>query len=404
MSGIYIHIPFCKQACHYCDFHFSTTLKKKGELVDALCKELVLRKDELIDEVQTIYFGGGTPSLLSSEELEQLFKTIYSNFAISEAPEITLEANPDDLSSEALPASPKLPGLGRLKAKGGLSIESMKEVGINRLSIGVQSFFEEDLKLMNRAHTVREAIECIEMAKEHFDNISIDLIYGIPGLSNDRWLENLHKAIVTDIPHISCYALTVEPKTALKAFIEKGLVPAIEDDMAQGQHELLLKETEKAGYDNYEFSNFGKQGYYSQNNLAYWQGKTYLGIGPSAHSYNGEQRSWNIANNSKYINAIRAGILPLEREHLSIRDKYNEYVMTRLRTQWGVSLDEVRDLFGKEYQDYLLEYAQPHIDTGNLAIVTSSDSTKESYIEKLIVTKKGKFLSDGIASDLFLEN
>jgi coproporphyrinogen III oxidase-like Fe-S oxidoreductase len=409
MSGIYIHIPFCKQACHYCDFHFSTTLKKKGELVNALCRELVLRKGELIGEVQTIYFGGGTPSLLSPKELEQLIKTIYSNYSISETPEITLEANPDDLSSarvspEALPTSPKWPWLRRLEAKGGLSIESIKEVGINRLSIGVQSFFEEDLKLMNRAHTVREAIECIEIAKEHFDNISIDLIYGIPGLSDDRWLENLHKAIVTDIPHISCYALTVEPKTALKAFIEKGLVPAIEDEVAKGQHELLLKETEKAGYDNYEFSNFGKPGYYSQNNLAYWQGKTYLGIGPSAHSFNGEQRSWNIANNSKYINSIGVGILPLEREHLSIKDKYNEYIMTRLRTQWGVSLDEVRDLFGKEYQDYLLEQASPHIDTGNMTIVTSGDSTKENYIEKLIVTKKGKFLADGIASDLFLEN
>ncbi len=394
MSGIYVHIPFCKQACHYCDFHFSTTLKKKGELVDSLCKELVLRKDELVGEVQTIYFGGGTPSLLSSEELEQLFKTIDSNYTISETPEITLEANPDDLSSASV----------SLKAKGDLSIESMKEVGINRLSIGVQSFFEEDLKLMNRAHTVREAIDCIEIAKEHFDNISIDLIYGIPGLSDDRWLENLYKAMAMDIPHISCYALTVEPKTALKAFIEKGLVPALDDDVARGQHELLLKETEKAGYDNYEFSNFGKPGYYSQNNLAYWQGKTYLGIGPSAHSYNGEQRSWNISNNSKYINAIGAGILPLEREQLSIRDKYNEYVMTRLRTQWGVSLDEVRDLFGKEYQDYLLDQAQPHFDTGNIVIVTSGDSTKDNYREKLIVTKKGKFLSDGIASDLFKEN
>jgi coproporphyrinogen III oxidase-like Fe-S oxidoreductase len=381
--------------------------------VDSLCKELVLRKDELVGEVETIYFGGGTPSLLSPKELEQLIKTIYSNFTISETPEITLEANPDDLSStrvspEALADSRRPKPMASVEAqtliKRELSIKSMQEVGINRLSIGVQSFFEEDLKLMNRAHSAKESIESIEMAKEQFDNVSIDLIYGIPGLSDNRWLENLHKAIDMNIPHISCYALTVEPKTALKAFIEKGLVPAIEDDVAQGQHELLLKETEKAGYDNYEFSNFGKPGYYSQNNLAYWQGKTYLGIGPSAHSYDGELRSWNIANNSKYINAIDAGTLPLERERLSGIDKYNEYVMTRLRTQWGISLDEMRDLFGKKYHDYLLEQAQPHFDTGTLAVVTSGNSSKENYIEKLIVTKKGKFLSDGIASDLFLEN
>ncbi len=355
-----------------------------------------------MSEVETIYFGGGTPSLLSSEELEQLFETIYSNYSISSAPEITLEANPDDLSSARV--SPEALAEAQALAKGDLSIKSMKEVGVNRLSIGIQSFFEEDLKLLNRAHSAKEAFECIERAKEHFDNISVDLIYGIPGLSDVRWLENLRKAIDMNIPHISCYALTVEPKTALKAFIEKGLVPAVEDDVAQGHHELLLKETEKTGYDNYEFSNFGKPGFYSRNNLAYWQGKPYLGIGPSAHSYDGEQRSWNIANNSKYINAIEAGTLPLERERLSIKDKYNEYVMTRLRTQWGISLDEVRDLFGKEYQDYMLEQAQPHIDADNLAIVTTSDSTKENYNEKLIVTKKAKFLSDGIASDLFLEN
>jgi len=346
--------------------------------------ELVQRKDELIGEVQTIYFGGGTPSLLSSEELEQLFESIYSNFTISEAPEITLEANPDDLSNELISQLSKSP--------------------INRLSIGIQSFFEADLKLINRAHNSKEAIECIRMAKENFENISIDLIYGIPGLSDERWLENLRRTFDMEIPHISCYALTVEPKTALEAFIEKGLIPAVEDDVAQSHHEILLRESEIAGYDNYEFSNFGKPGFYSQNNMAYWQSKHYLGIGPSAHSYDGEQRSWNIANNSKYINAIESGILPLERERLSDIDKYNEYVMTRLRTQWGISLDEVHDLFGKERHDHMLEQAKPHIDTGTLAIVTSGDSTKENYSEKMIVTKKGKFLSDGIASNLFLEN
>lgn len=384
MSGIYIHIPFCKQACHYCDFHFSTSLEKKDRLINALCKELVLRKGEINDEIQTIYFGGGTPSLLTMDELRLLIETVYDNFQVSDYPEITLEANPDDLSNDLMIQLSNSP--------------------VNRLSIGVQSFFEEDLQWMNRAHNVREALECIEMAKEHFDNFSIDLIYGIPGMSTERWLENLHKALAFDIPHISCYALTVEPKTALKTFIDKGIVPPINDEVAREHHKLLLEETEKAGFDNYELSNFGKPGFYSENNMGYWHGEPYLGVGPSAHSYDGEQRSWNVSNNSKYIKAIEAGILPLEREHLSNTDKYNEYVMTRLRTQWGVSLDEVSDLFGKKQHDYLLQQAQPHIDAGFLTLVTSSDSTQENCIEKLTVTKKGKFLSDGIASDLFLEN
>lgn len=340
-------------------------------MIDALCKEIELRKEEIDDEIQTIYFGGGTPSLLTSEEIEHIIDVVKDHYQVSQYPEITLEANPDDLSETI--------------------IKELAEGSVNRLSIGVQSFFEEDLKLMNRAHNAEEALNCIEVTKVHFDNYSIDLIYGIPEMTEERWMENLQKALAFDVPHISCYALTVEPKTALKKFIEKGIVAPVNDEMAQKHHDLLVAETEKAGLDNYEFSNFGKPGFYSENNMAYWHGETYLGIGPSAHSYNGESRSWNVANNAKYMAAIEEGSLPMEREVLSNSDKYNEYVMTRLRTMWGISLTEVQELFGSEYHEYLLKQSESHISQELLLL-------SEGF---LTVTKKGKFLSDGIASDLF---
>ncbi|SRX51972.1 radical SAM family heme chaperone HemW [Aequorivita sp. CIP111184] len=372
--GIYIHIPFCKQACHYCDFHFSTSMKKKGELIDALCKELVLRKNELIGEVETIYFGGGTPSLLSSEELQQIFKAIYKNYKVSENPEITLEANPDDLSNS--------------------QIHKFADSQINRLSIGIQSFFEEDLKLMNRAHNAFEALESIKEAKKQFENISIDLIYGIPGMSNERWKENLKIALKLNVPHLSCYALTVEPKTALKKFIEKGIVPPVDEEVAKQHYEILLRETEKAGLENYEFSNFGKLGFHSKNNTAYWEGKTYLGIGPSAHSYDGKSRSWNVSNNTKYIKSIEVGIRPSEMEILSTEDRYNEYIMTGLRTKKGISLEKIESEFGKNFSEYLLKQAASALQNGLLILENQT----------LKISKKGKFLSDGIAADLFLVN
>jgi len=372
--GLYLHIPFCKQACHYCDFHFSTSFKKKSELVNALCKELMLRKNELSGKVETIYFGGGTPSLLSSEELSHIFETIYSNYKISENPEITLEANPDDLT------------LAR--------IQELANSRINRLSIGIQSFFEEDLKLMNRAHNASEALECIKKTKEFFENISIDLIYGIPKMSNKRWKKNLEIALNLNVPHLSCYALTVEPKTALKKFIEKGIVPPVDEEAAKEHYEILLSETEKAGLENYEFSNFGKPGFHSRNNTAYWEGKPYLGIGPSAHSYDGKFRSWNVANNTKYIKSIEAGELPSEQEFLSKEDKYNEYIMTSLRTKKGVSLERIENEFGKEYSAYLSKQAETALKNELLIL---EDNT-------LKISKKGKFLSDGIAADLFLVN
>lgn len=382
MSGIYIHIPFCKQACHYCDFHFSTTLKKKEELIKALARELELRKYEFKHSfVETIYFGGGTPSVLNIEELQFLIESVYKHYQVSDFPEITLEANPDDLSSEVL-------------AKEDSIFKAYKGIGVNRLSIGVQSFFEADLKLMNRAHNGQEAKDCLSEAVKYFDNISVDLIYGIPGLSNERWKANIDLAMSYNIPHISSYALTVEPKTALESFIKKGIVDDLDDDQAQAQFQILVDTLEANDFVHYELSNFGRKGFFSRNNSAYWQGKPYLGIGPSAHSFNGHQRSWNVRNNSKYTKAIEANELPLEAEVLSVTDKYNEYVMTGLRTIWGVSLDKVTSDFGSQYRKYLIKQATPFINQHLLYIKD----------EKLYVTKKGKFLCDGIASDLFKLN
>ncbi|GAA4804911.1 radical SAM family heme chaperone HemW [Litoribaculum gwangyangense] len=375
MAGIYIHIPFCKQACYYCDFHFSTSLKKKEELVQALCKEIELRTNELENQtIETIYFGGGTPSLLTNIELEFLINTVYKNHEVVDNPEITLEANPDDLSNNRISELAKTP--------------------FNRLSIGIQSFFERDLKLMNRAHNSVEAKKCLEDATKYFDNISVDLIYGIPDLSNAEWLENIEIALSYNIPHISSYALTVEPKTALENFIKKGIIKNVDDELAQEQFHLLIEKLEASGFVHYELSNFGKPDYFSKNNSAYWQGKPYLGMGPSAHSFNGEQRGWNVRNNTTYIKSIQQNILPIERESLSVTDKYNEYVMTGLRTIWGVSLKKVEHDFGKNYKKYILKQSEKYISEHLLYIDD----------DKLLTTKKGKFLSDGIASDLFKIN
>ena len=375
MSGIYIHIPFCKQACHYCDFHFSTSLKKKDDLVNALAKELELRKDEFKNTtVETIYFGGGTPSILTNDELQFLIDSVYKNYNVTENPEITLEANPDDLSKDRIIALSKSP--------------------INRLSIGIQSFFESDLKLMNRAHNAEEAKTCLEEATKYFENISLDLIYGIPGASNVQWLANIEMALSFGVPHISSYALTVEPKTALASFIKKGIIDNVDDEQAHEQFHMLKEKLEASGFVHYELSNFGKDGYFSKNNSAYWQGKSYLGIGPSAHSFNGKQRGWNVKNNSKYINAIAQHELPIEIETLTQTDQYNEYIMTGLRTIWGVSFRKVEEDFGLVFKDYLIEQSEVFINQQLL------------YIDDghLRVTKKGQFLCDGIASELFKIN
>lgn len=375
MSGIYIHIPFCKQACHYCDFHFSTSMKKKEQMVLALAKEIELRKSEFQDEViETIYFGGGTPSRFTIEDLRLLIDEVYKNYEITQYPEITIEANPDDLSEDYL-------------------IE-LKKIGINRLSIGIQSFFEDDLELMNRAHNSAEANTCLEIATRYFDNITIDLIYGMPNMTNEKWLQNIETALSFNIPHISSYALTVEPKTALHSFIQKGIIPNLDENLASEHFYLLVQKLEENGFVHYELSNFGKPDYFSKNNSAYWLGKKYIGIGPSAHSYNGISRSWNISNNAIYLNAIAENRLPFEVEILSKTDQYNEYIMTGLRTIWGVSLEKIEAEFGKTYLDYLNKQASKFI-IDNLLFVENNT---------LKTTKKGKFLTDGIASDLFFLN
>jgi len=375
MSGIYIHIPFCKQACHYCDFHFSTSMKKKDEMVLALVKEIQLRKEEFKEEVvETIYFGGGTPSRLLIEDIQLQIAAIYENYKVVENPEITLEANPDDLSEDYL--------------------INLKQIGINRLSIGIQSFFEEDLQMMNRAHNSEEAKKCLETATKYFDNISLDLIYGIPGMSNDKWKQNIETALSFNIPHISSYALTVEPKTALNKLIQTGKIAEPKDEVASEHFNILVETLEANGFVHYELSNFGKPDYFSKNNSAYWLGKKYIGIGPSAHSYDGISRSWNIANNLLYLKSIQENKLPNEMEILSVADRYNEYIMTGLRTIWGVSLDRIQAEFGQKYLDYLLKQGQKFIDDELLFI-------KGNILKP---TSKGKFLADGIASDLFWVN
>lgn len=378
-GAIYIHIPFCKQACHYCDFHFSTSIKKKDEMILALAKEIKLRKSEFENDpefsgVETIYFGGGTPSRLQITDLRFLIDEVFRNYKVAENPEITLEANPDDLTEEYL--------------------IDLKKVGINRLSIGIQSFFEDDLVMMNRAHNAAEAKKCLEIAKRYFNNISIDLIYGIPGMSKKKWRQNIQTALSFQVPHISSYALVVEPKTALIKFIAQGKIAAPNDELTACHYHILVTALEKSGYIHYELSSFGKENYFSKNNTAYWLGKKYIGIGPSAHSYNGISRTWNIANNTLYIKSILLGKLPFEIENLSVNDLYNEFIMIGLRTMWGVSLVHIKTEFGTNFLINLEKQAQKFIDD------------KLLFVENNILkpTAKGKFLCDGIASDLFLVN
>lgn len=372
MAGIYIHIPFCKQACHYCDFHFSTSIKKKDELVQMLIRELALRKEELGDVViETIYFGGGTPSMLSTDELQGIIHGVYDNYHVVANPEITLEANPDDLTKEM--------------------IDGLKASKINRLSIGVQSFEQEDLQMMNRAHSSEQAWESLQYASQIFDNISVDLIYGIPGLTPEKWLKNIDRVLDLQIVHISSYALTVEKGTALDSLIQKGKIPSPEDFVAHEHFLMLIERLTQRGYIHYELSNFAKPGYYSKNNSAYWLGKKYIGIGPSAHSFNGLQRSWNVSNNTLYIKALEKFELPMQMETLSVSDRFNEYVMTGLRTIWGIDTDRISTDFGAEYKEHVLKQSSRFLEKGLM----------QNNKGILTITHEGKFLSDGIASDLF---
>lgn len=379
MSGIYIHIPFCKQACHYCNFHFSTSLKYKSQMIDAILKEIELQKDYLADKnLETIYFGGGTPSLLDERDLNLFFEKINKIFNVKKDAEITLEANPDDLTLEKL--------------------QILKSTPINRLSIGVQSFSEIDLKTMNRAHNVMEAENCIQNAQSlGFDNLTVDLIYGSPTTSNQQWETNVQKLFDFEVPHLSCYCLTVEPGTALDHFVKKGKAQPVDDEKSAHQFEVLMQMMEANGYDHYEISNFAKPGKHARHNSNYWSGKSYLGVGPSAHSFDKKSRQWNVANNALYMKAVEfEGKKPIdlrprfEKEILSSEQQYNEYVMTALRTMWGCDLRKIKT-WENHFEKHFLKTSE--------AFVQNETMRREG--EYFILTKKGKLLADNIAMELF---
>lgn len=373
MAGIYFHIPFCKQACHYCDFHFSTNQEKKGEMVGAFVRELDLQTSYLGGEaIETVYFGGGTPSLLSVAEIDTLLHTVTQHFTLVPSAEITLEANPDDLHAETL--------------------QALRAAGINRLSIGIQSFDDAVLHFLHRAHSASAAQQCLEQARAAgFTNISLDLIYAIPGQPIETWRENVVRALSFAPEHISSYSLTIEEKTAFGKWAATGKLTPVDDDLAAAQLEMLVEMLDAAGYEQYEVSNFARPGYYSRHNSSYWQQKKYLGIGPSAHSYDGKSRQYNVANNHVYLRALQAGNIPCTREELTPADVVNDYLLTTLRTSWGANLLTLR----QEFQYDLQALHGPYLDTlcaQQLAIV-SGDSLR--------LTRRGKMLADKIAADLF---
>lgn len=384
MSGIYIHIPFCKQACHYCNFHFSTSLRYKNELIAALLREIELADDFFSREkgdagpVQTIYFGGGTPSLCSSDEIRTILQRLSTHFTVMTDAEITLEANPDDITEEKL--------------------QEWKDAGINRLSIGIQSFFEEDLTWMNRAHNSRQAWDSLVMATKYFDNITIDLIYGTPGLTDEKWKQNVDRVIQLGIRHISCYALTVEPKTPLQKLIREHKAADVNPDQQSGQFLLLMKWLEDAGFEHYEISNFAKPGFRSRHNSSYWQGKRYFGFGPSAHSFDGASRWWNVANNSSYIRSIEQGKIPFEKEELTPVQQVNEMIMISLRTVEGLNTDRVIHEIKGIAEDEMMRMKQTILEA-------SAGYMKNGLMVRdgdwLRLTKEGRLLADGIAADLF---
>lgn len=373
MSGIYIHIPFCKQACHYCNFHFSTSLKYKDELINALVKEIELTQVYEDDKtIETIYFGGGTPSIIDIVDLETILNTVRGKWSIASDAEITLEANPDDINNEKLLL--------------------WKANGINRLSVGIQSFNVEELKWMNRAHTAAESLKCIEeIIAAGFTNFSIDLIYGSPLLSNEQWKENVDIVIEKKVPHISCYALTVETKTALDKMIQLKKKAPVDAEKQAEQFLLLMQWMKEAGYEHYEISNYALPGFRSRHNSSYWKDKPYYGFGPSAHAYDGKSRSWNIADNIQYIKALENNQLPYEKEILTPTQQLNEYIMTSLRTIDGIDLNQTEEKFGLPNKEVLIRQAQKHIIAGHATRLH----------DRIILTNEGKLFADGIAADLF---
>jgi len=375
MAGIYIHIPFCKQACYYCDFHFSTNQSVKTALVEGISKELMLQKNYLEGEpIHTIYLGGGTPSLLNTLELSLILDTIRSTQTVI-SPEITLEANPDDLTL--------------------IKLEELLQVGVNRLSIGIQSFHPTQLTFLHRAHDATTALTSVHHARKvGFKNISIDLIYAIPDESETMWLEDIQQALELKPEHLSCYSLTIEDKTVFGRWSAAGKLKSVEDEIGARHLEMLMNELVRAGYEHYEISNFALPGFYSKHNSSYWKQEKYLGVGPSAHSFNGMSRQFNIANNHLYVKALQQGTVPFEREELSPENKINEYILTTLRTSWGTDLQKLRKEFGHDMltknTDYLSE------------IIYNDLATLEADVLRL--TQKGKLLADKISSDLFVMN
>ena len=374
MAGIYIHIPFCRQKCHYCNFYSVASLRQKDAFLQALFEEIALRKDYLGgEEIQTIYFGGGTPSLLSQEELNKIFESIHKYHPVSENAEITLEANPDDLHPEKL--------------------KELSQSEVNRLSIGIQSFRDEDLNYLNRVHTAEHARETIQRALDAgFANMSIDLIYGIPTLSNENWIKNLETFSAFNLPHLSAYALTVEPKTPLELMISKGKMKPVLDDHSMNQLDLLIDFTQKSNYEHYEISNFCRDSMYSKHNTSYWHGKKYLGLGPSSHSYNLESRQWNIARTSKYISSVGAGKPDTEMERLNDEQKYNEYIMLSLRTKWGADIKKIEQLSNTAGAEHFKLHIQKYLNNGFVRV------SGDIYT----LTPKGKAFADGIAGSLFV--
>lgn len=372
MSGIYIHIPFCRQACHYCNFHFATSLHYKDTLIQALATEIHLQREYLPQgTLQSIYFGGGTPSLLTADQINHLTQRITKHYTLAPHAEVTLEANPDDLTPQYL--------------------QSLKNTLVNRLSIGIQSLNDEDLRYMNRAHNALQAHTSIQNALQTgFTNLSLDLIYGVPTATHIRWVANLHAILQYKPHHISCYALTVEPRTRLDALIQRKQTLPVTDEHTAQQFEVMLQIMEEYGYEQYEISNFCRDGHYAQHNTAYWQGKYYVGIGPSAHSYNGTTRQWNVSNNQQYIRAIEQNTIPAQVEVLTPQNRYNEYVMTSLRTKWGCHTLQVQQ-WGEMLVTHLLREANPYIQQGYLVLQNDT----------LYLTPQGKLLADGIISDLF---
>jgi oxygen-independent coproporphyrinogen-3 oxidase len=371
MAGIYIHIPFCKKACHYCNFHFSTTLHLMKPMVNAIAKEAQQRKQYIAETIDTIYFGGGTPSILATNDTAFLLDEIRRIYNVNHIAEITLEANPDDITEEKLLA--------------------WKAIGINRFSLGIQSFVDAELQWMNRSHNAMQAKECIALIKKYFNNYSIDLIFGSQLLTNEQWKENIQTALSFNPPHLSCYALTVEEKTALGKKVAKKSIVNIDNEKQAEQFEMLMQQLEAAGYNHYEISNYAKPNFESKHNSSYWKGKHYLGLGPSAHSFDGMSRSWNIANNALYITSIENETNVLETEILTATQQLNEYIMISLRTANGIDLNVIDQKWGKSMQERLLEKSTPWVQSAH--IISTNDL--------LQLTKLGKLFADGIAADLF---